>query len=129
MPFIAEGGGFMYLHECLQGDDERYYPMCGVIEGKCHKTSRPQNFGYINMLADSGNMLFRAGDKVNAHSFHYWSSDSPKASLTLKKPGRDRQWKETACGDSFYGGMPHLFFRGNPDIIKRFVWRCAEWKN
>ena len=47
MPVIAECGGFMYLHERLQGEDGKEYGMAGVLHGECHKTSGLARFGYI----------------------------------------------------------------------------------
>ena len=38
MPCMAECGGFMYLHEEMEGMDGNFYQMAGVIPGKAYRT-------------------------------------------------------------------------------------------
>ena len=40
MPFLAECGGFLYLHRELEGSDGIFYPLAGVIPDKAWKTNR-----------------------------------------------------------------------------------------
>ena len=49
IPYLAECGGFMYLHERMQDMEEQYYPMVGVIPGDSYRTRRLGRFGYITL--------------------------------------------------------------------------------
>ena len=54
MPFLAECGGFLYLHRELEGSDGIFYPLAGVIPDKAWKTNRLGRFGYITKSEASG---------------------------------------------------------------------------
>ena len=41
MPVVAECGGFMYLHSKLIDQEQREYPMAGVIDAVCHYAGKP----------------------------------------------------------------------------------------
>ena len=45
MPCMAECGGFMYLHEEMEGMDGNFYQMAGVIPGKAYRTPNLTRFG------------------------------------------------------------------------------------
>lgn len=49
IPYLAECGGFMYLHERMQDMEDQYYPMVGVIPGDSYRTRRLGRFGYITL--------------------------------------------------------------------------------
>ncbi len=49
MPCMAECGGFMYLHEKMEGMDGGTYEMAGVISGKAFRTPKLSRFGYITL--------------------------------------------------------------------------------
>ena len=55
LPCMAECGGFMYLHDRMQGYDRSCHDMAGVIEGTVYKTSGLRRFGYITL---SGGTVF-----------------------------------------------------------------------
>ncbi len=40
MPCLAECGGFMYLHDQMEGMDGKFYQMTGVIPGKVWRTPK-----------------------------------------------------------------------------------------
>lgn len=54
MPCLAECGGFMYLHDQMEGMDGKIYKMAGVIPGKTWRTPRLTRFGYITLEQNQG---------------------------------------------------------------------------
>ena len=90
MPFLAECGGFLYLHRELEGSDGIFYPLAGVIPDKAWKTNRLGRFGYITLTPDHPDTcLIR---KIKGHEFHYWESGDCGTCWTAKKPLSDRSW-------------------------------------
>ena len=49
VPCLAECGGFLYLHETLQDENGREWPMAGIIRGKAFPTGRLSRFGYVTL--------------------------------------------------------------------------------
>ena len=129
MPTVAECGGFLYLGAALESDSGAAYPMAGVLPGVGLKTDRLQNFGYTELKAERDSLLFRAGEHVHAHEFHYWKSTENGNDLTAVKPlsGRERR-----CGyvnESLYAAFPHLHFGGEAPLAARFVAAAERYKN
>ncbi len=55
LPYLAECGGFMYLHETMEDMDGREWPMCGCICGKSYRTQKLGRFGYIELEVNCDN--------------------------------------------------------------------------
>lgn len=125
IPVIAECGGFMYLHRCME-DGGKVYKMSGVFESSVYRTDRLRRFGYITLESENDSLLFKKGDKINAHEFHYWdSTDCGKSLTALKYDGRS--WKCCKCSESMYAGFPHIHFYSYIKIAERFALACAEY--
>jgi cobyrinic acid a,c-diamide synthase len=122
LPAIAEGGGFLYLHETLDG-----FPMCGVIKGAAFKTSKLQRFGYITLTAARDNMLCMAGDSIRSREFHYWDSDIPGDGFTAEKAWNAASYQCVHATETLYAGFPHLYFPANPSFAERFVDKCRQF--
>ena len=125
IPMIAECGGFMYLHETLEGADGKLYRMAGVIPGRCFRTERLGRFGYITLKALEGGLLCPEGSELKAHEFHYWDSERCGESFLAVKPDGSRSWKCGIMTDDMYAGFPHLFYYDSPKAAMRFVHACA----
>ena len=125
IPMIAECGGFMYLHEVLEGADGKLYRMAGVIPGRCFRTERLGRFGYITLKALEGGLLCPEGSELKAHEFHYWDSEHCGESFLAVKPDGSRSWKCGIMTDDMYAGFPHLFYYDSPKAAMRFVHACA----
>ena len=95
MPTVAECGGFLYLGRSLEGADGGSYPMAGVLPGDGVRRDRLVRFGYANLRAEGDSLLFRAGETVPVHEFHYWDSTDNGGDLTAVKPLTGRSWR---CG-------------------------------
>jgi cobyrinic acid a,c-diamide synthase len=112
---LAECGGFLYLHEMLEGTDGCFYPMAGLIEGKAYRTERLSRFGYIVLYDRQGNRMARA------HEFHYWDSTRPGKDLKAVKPLSSREWDCMIVTDQMIAGFPHLYYASGADWILRFL--------
>ncbi len=128
MPFLAECGGFLYLHDTLENAEGKSFPMAGVFSGRAYPTGKLTRFGYVTLTARRDGLLGPRGTTCPAHEFHYWESEAPGEDFTAQRPQSERNW---ACGymDAHqYAGFPHLYLYGNPEAAAAFVRACAEWR-
>ena len=121
LPTIAECGGFLYLHEHLEGAE-----MVGVVRGNAVLTKKLQPFGYVTLTAKDDNMLSARGGQIRAHEFHYAKSENNGHDFVAEKPN-GRKWPCVHTTKSLYAGFPHLFLRENIDFPEKFVRACMEW--
>jgi len=112
LPTVAECGGFLYLQRTLEDGRGGVWPMAGVLPGAGYKTDRLQRFGYKELTAKTDSLLFRAGERVPAHEFHYWDCAEHGPVLT----------------ESMYAAFPHLHFGGELPLAERFAERAARWR-
>ncbi|WP_347562801.1 cobyrinate a,c-diamide synthase [Clostridium sp. HBUAS56017] len=127
LPCIAECGGFMYLHESMEDNENKFHNMVGVIGGKTYKTSNLGRFGYINLKAIKDNFLCNKGSSIKAHEFHYWDSESSGESFIAEKPLRKRSWNCINSTNNLLAGFPHLYYYSNTEIPQEFIKRCIEF--
>ena len=120
IPTIAECGGFLYLSESLEDADCNIWPMADVLPGHAAGTGKLVRFGYGHIGCDRDSMLFRSGEQIPAHEFHYWDTTQPGSDLTLTKNSNGRQWQFGYATDTLYAGFPHLYLAGN-HLAERFV--------
>ena len=129
MPTIAECGGFMFLHEELEDDQGKFWPMAGVIPGRSFRTPKLGRFGYIDITAKEDNLLCSAGESLPAHEFHYWDSDVAGEAFHAQKPQSTRNWDCAHATQTLYAGYPHLCLHARPQSLERFVRACAAYGN
>ena len=72
LPTVAECGGFLYLQQMLENEGKESFPMCGCLPGTGFQTKSLQRFGYEWLTAEEDSLLFRKGEKIPPHEFHYW---------------------------------------------------------
>ena len=120
LPTVAECGGFLYLQESLEDADGVPHAMAGALPGRGFKTGRLQRFGYAYLAADEDSLLFRKGEKVPVHEFHYWDSTENGTDLHAAKPD-GRTWECGYASPTIYAGFPHLHFGGEAPLAERFV--------
>ena len=126
MPFLAECGGFLYLHRELEGSDGIFYPLAGVIPDKAWKTNRLGRFGYITLTPDHPDTcLIR---KIKGHEFHYWESGDCGTCWTAKKPLSDRSWSCIHSEQGQITGFPHLYYPSAPEFAERWLETCRKWQ-
>ncbi len=121
MPTVAECGGFLYLGRALEGMDGKSHPMAGYLPGEGLRKERLVRFGYTKLAADTDSLLFRAGESVPVHEFHYWDSTHNGEDLTSLKPLTGRSWRCGFVNDRLYAAFPHLYFPGRPVLAQRLV--------
>ena len=125
MPFLAECGGFLYLHRELEGSDGIFYPLAGVIPDKAWKTNRLGRFGYITLTPDHPDTcLIR---KIKGHEFHYWESGDCGTCWTAKKPLSDRSWSCVHSEQGQIAGFPHLYYPSAPVFAEQWLEMCRKW--
>ena len=126
LPTVAECGGYLYLCQGIQDETGERFPMVGVLPGEGTRRERLVRFGYADMTARADSLLFRAGERVPVHEFHYWDTDCPGGAFTLQKPVTGRVWTEGYASSTLYAGFPHLYFAGRRELASRFVLAAKE---
>ena len=127
LPTVAECGGFLYLGNTLCAGDGTPCPMAGTLPGEAANAGKLVRFGYVNLEAESDSLLFRCGERVPAHEFHYWDSTENGAALRVKKPLTGREWRAGFVSETLYAAFPHLYFAGRPELAERFVEAAAQY--
>lgn len=126
LPCIAECGGFLYLHDTLEGKDGISYPMAGVIEGNAFQTERLGRFGYIHLQPQKAGVYLPEGEELRGHEFHYWDSTANGQDCLAVKPGGKRSWKCIHMEGTLFAGFPHIHFYSNLKFAERFVSVCRK---
>ena len=129
LPTVAECGGFLYLGQSLEGGDGKSYPMAGALPGNAVRRERLVRFGYAELSAERESMLFRPGEAVPVHEFHYWDSSANGGDLTARKPLTGRSWECGFVNKHLYAAFPHLYFAGRPALARRFVRAAERWRD
>lgn len=121
MPYMAECGGFMYLHETMEDMDGNVYPMVGAIPGKAYKTNRLMRFGYIELEPKKPTILGKDNFSCRGHEFHYFDSTNNGTDFLAKKPLSNRGWECLHGDEKSIAGFPHLYYYSNPEMIAQFI--------
>ena len=119
MPFLAECGGFLYLHRTLEGSDGKHWEMAGVYPFDAYRTNRLRRFGYVRLLTSSG-------QEIPGHEFHYWESEDPGTDWEAVKPTGNRSWRCIHEKGGQIGGFPHLYYASCPDFLRKWLDVCAK---
>lgn len=135
MPCLAECGGFMYLHEEMEGMDGNFYHMAGVIPGKVYRTPKLSRFGYITLERNDNGTDLSADffhnenpGKIPAHEFHYFDSENCGNAFHASKPASTRGWDCMHSSGRLLAGFPHLYYYANPRVPQTFLKKCLEYK-
>ncbi len=122
LPTIAECGGFLYLHDMLDG-----FPMTGVICGAAYRTEKLQRFGYATLTAKRDNLLCNTGKSIRVHEFHYYESENCGEDFAAHKASGTSTYACCHASDTLFAGFPHLYFPANPEFTKNFVQKAIEY--
>lgn len=126
IPYMAECGGFMYLHQEMEDMEGPSWPMAGVIHGKSWRTPRLTRFGYITL--EDGTCFGEHVGAIRAHEFHYFDSDRCGEAYTAKKPLSSRSWKCIHSDGQGMSGFPHMYYYSNLRVPEQFLRACEERK-
>ena len=127
LPVYAECGGFLYLHESLTDMQGGPHEMLGILPARAHMTPKLQNLGYYELKALRDNALSKKGERINAHFFHYSTSDFVGDCFKAVK----QNGKTITCIASeanLLAGYQHLHFWGNPRFAGNFLQTCSEYR-
>jgi len=122
MPLFAECGGFMYLHDDIDG-----VPMCGVIPGSSVRKNRLQRFGYVTLTTEKDSIFGAAGSSIRAHEFHYYDSTNNGKDCRSAKASNGMTYSCCHITDNLFAGYPHLYFPANPAFAENFVRKAADY--
>lgn len=127
IPYLAECGGFLYLHRQLEAQDGTVYPMAGIIEGIGYRTGRLSRFGYISLNPEQDDQCLDTG--IRGHEFHYWDSTNCGKDWGAAKPLSSKSWKCMHSRGYQIAGFPHLYYPSNPEFIRRWLGGCGSYKS
>jgi cobyrinic acid a,c-diamide synthase len=133
MPIYAECGGLMYLTEAIIDEQGREHAMVGLLPGRSTMSGR-LTLGYRLGRAARDSWLFKAGEAVRGHEFHYssWVDRPAGLSAALHLASRDGTLSDTpegVCQQSLWASYVHLHFDGLPELPSRFVAACRSWRS
>lgn len=128
LPAVAECGGFLYLGQTLEDVQGVSWPMAGVLPGKGIRTEHLVRFGYAELKAQQDSMLFRAGETVPIHAFHYWDSTYNGDACKASKPVGTRSWKCGIATDRLFASFAHLYMAGTPQLAQRFAAAAEQYE-
>jgi cobyrinic acid a,c-diamide synthase len=125
LPIYAECGGLMYLTEAVVDAEGRTYPLAGLLPGRSRMTGR-LTLGYRTVQAQADSWLWRAGETVRGHEFHYsiWEGrqeETPWLYQCLPDALRPAARPEGAQHGAILASYVHLHFLARPDLARRFV--------
>ena len=119
MPCIAECGGFMYLHDRMEGSDGKMYDMCGAIKGETKNMHKLTRFGYIRLEPKDQTL-----GVVKGHEFHHWDSDNCGVDWTAENK-RGTRYQCIHDDGRIIAGYPHLYYYSNPKIAEEIIRRAS----
>ncbi len=121
MPCIAECGGFMYLHDRMEGDDGVMYDMCGAIKGETKNMHKLTRFGYVRLTPKDDSL-----GTVRGHEFHHWDSDNCGTDWTAENK-RNTKYQCIHDDGRIIAGYPHLYYYSNPKIAEEIIRRASVY--
>ena len=120
----------MYLTEAIVDGDGQTYGMAGLLPGRSVMTPR-LTIGYRTTQAAHDSWLWRAGETVRGHEFHYstWQGCSAQlAPAYLLQPDayHPQAQAEGACDGQLFAFYLHLHFLTQPTLAQRVVAAAAQ---
>ncbi len=100
--------------------------MASALPGRGFRTDHLLHFGYVLLRPDRDSLLFRAGESVPAHEFHYWDSTESGRDLPAVKPLGRSSRRCGVAGRSVYAAFPHLCLDNT--MAARFAGAAVDWK-
>ncbi|MFV9503421.1 MAG: cobyrinate a,c-diamide synthase [Oscillochloridaceae bacterium umkhey_bin13] len=125
LPIYAECGGLMYCTEAVVDAAGTVHPMLGLLPGRSVMTPR-LTLGYRSVRATTDSWLWRAGETVRGHEFHYsiWEdrpSDLPPLYTCLPDTFRPDERPEGGQVANVLASYVHIHWLAYPVLAQRFV--------
>ncbi len=108
VPIIAECGGLMYLESSIETSDGKY-PLAGVFPGTVKQNGK-LTLSYTKLAAKSDSILFKKGDTVYGHEFHYSSIDDPSHKVLSNIIGKGISGEDGLQRGNTFGSYSHFDF-------------------
>ncbi|NJO84525.1 MAG: cobyrinate a,c-diamide synthase [Blastochloris sp.] len=129
MPIYAECGGLMYCTERVADAEGVTYPMLGLLPGRSVMTPR-LTLGYRTVRAAADSWLWRTGETVRGHEFHYSVWERRPAGLDalytcLPDAFRPDERPEGAHHTNVLASYVHIHWLACPHVPARFVAAAA----
>lgn len=116
MPVLAECGGFMYLHETIDGKG----PLVGALDGDCFYTGKSVRFGYLK-ASDKEHFFVRDGEDIRGHEFHYYDVKDPGDCAVVSKPSSNKKREAGFCDERDFLSFMHFYYPSCPSFPAHFV--------
>jgi cobyrinic acid a,c-diamide synthase len=125
LPIYAECGGLIYLTEAVVDANGQSHPLVGLLSGRAVMTPRV-TLGYRVMQAIADSWLWRAGESMRGHEFHYsvWEHATESSSWLYEiQPDtyHPQPQLEGAQIGNVLASYIHLHFLAMPSLATRFV--------
>lgn len=131
IPIYAECGGLMYLCRSIRSLAGTEYAGVGLVPGMVQMGNRLAALGYVRATIQQACLLGEAGEELKGHEFH-WSSISglpEETALYHLIGGRGASGRpEGYVKDNLAASYVHIHFRYHPQVIKKFLTACADYK-
>lgn len=123
MPVLAECGGFMYLHDSIDGTG----PLVGVLSGDCFYTGKSVRFGYLKAY-DKAHSFVREESEIRGHEFHYYDVNDPGSDAVAIKPVRGTKREAGFSDDKNFLSFMHFYYPSCPGFAAHFVFESSEFR-
>lgn len=120
LPTVAECGGLLYLCRTLEDTDGKAWEMADILPTCGKKTEGLVRFGYARLTAQEDSLLFRKGESVPVHAFHYWDTEEKGDAFAAQKPTGKVGWRCGFANETLYAAFPHLYFAGEQKLVQRW---------
>ena len=122
MPAYAECGGLMYLGRALESA-EGTYAMVGAVPAISQMSDRRSALRYVEARAIGGGPLFRDGEIVRGHEFHYSRTSYAQAAPAFAI----EEEPEGYSSPSVHASYVHVHLGAQRDAATRFVARARAF--
>ena len=129
LPIYAECGGLMYLTESITDIHGQTHTMVGLLPGRTQMEQRV-TLGYRVLRAQYDTWLWRKGEEMRGHEFHYSSWQERPATFPYLyefQPDTYRPIPQLEGGwqGNLLASYTHLHFLAKPELANRFVQAAA----
>lgn len=125
LPIYAECGGLMYLTEAIVDVHGQTHPLVGLLPGQA-VMEQQLTLGYRSLCAQHDNWLWRAGETMRGHEFHYSTWQGRPATFPYLYEFQPDAYRlapqlEGVWQGNLLASYTHLHFLARPELAARFV--------
>jgi cobyrinic acid a,c-diamide synthase len=125
LPIYGECGGLMYLTEAITDIHGQSHAMVGLLPGRTRMEQRV-TLGYRLLQAQHDTWLWRKGEPMRGHEFHYSSWEERPTTFPYLYEFQPDTYRLTGQLEGVWQGnllasYTHLHFLAKPELATRFV--------